>query len=146
MRLWSEQDASLHTWLSRAIQGEIALDELDLVAQQRLVGLTRRLLIHLLRPTWMRSAPILAHARAYFPDFAPSSEPDDELRQDLQFKDAATVDYLSYVLLDFARLDRDLETLPLMQGYCVAEHLGITERFGKLIAKSSSSTSASSRS
>ena len=57
------------------------------------------------------------------------------LRQDLHFKDAATVDYLCYVLLDFARLDRDLESLPLMQGYCVAEHLGITERFGKLIAK-----------
>ena len=69
LRLWSEQDASLHTWLSRAIKGEIALDELDLVAQQRLVGLTRRLLIHLLRPTWMRSAPILAHARAVLSGF-----------------------------------------------------------------------------
>jgi hypothetical protein len=135
LRLWSEDDVSVDAWLARTIEGELALDELDLLSQMRLAELTRRFVGHLLRPEWMRTPPVLAHARSFFPEFSAAAiAPDAELTRDLAFTDIATLDYFCFLLLDFARVDRDLETQPLAHGYCIAEELGMLERFTKLVA------------
>jgi hypothetical protein len=135
LRLWAENDASMDAWLAVTIEGPLALDDLDLAGQQRMVQLTRRFLGAILRPRWFQSPATLAHARAFFPDFAPASAPDDSLDAALRFSDLATREYLCYLLLDFAAIDRDLEDVPLAAALDWSERLEISEQFEKLALK-----------
>jgi hypothetical protein len=100
-----------------------------------MVQLTRRFLGAILRPRWFQSPATLAHARAFFPDFAPASAPDDSLDAALRFSDLATREYLCYLLLDFAAIDRDLEDVPLAAALDWSERLEISEQFEKLALK-----------
>ena len=135
LRLWAENDASLEAWLAATIEGPLSLDELDLAGQQRMAKLTRRFLSEVLRPAWFQSPPVLAHARAFFPDFAPASAPDESVATELRSTDAATREYLCYLLLDFAVIDRDLEDVPLAAALDWSERLEIAEQFEKLTLK-----------
>jgi hypothetical protein len=135
LRLWVENDPALDEWLQAAIEGPLLLDEMDLAGQQRMVRLTRRFLGELLRPSWFRSAPALAHACAFFPDFVPASTPDETLVADLASADPATREYLCYLLLDFVAIDRDLEDVPLAAALGWSERLEISEQFEKLVHK-----------
>ncbi|MEO8354080.1 MAG: hypothetical protein ABI680_20315, partial [Chthoniobacteraceae bacterium] len=135
LRLWAEGDASLEEWLAATIEGPMALDELDLAGQRRVAQLTNRFLAELLRPSWFQSPPVLAHARAFFPDFAPASAPDNSLADALRSTDPATREYLCYLLLDFAAVDRDLEDVPLATALDWAERLELAEQFEKLALK-----------
>jgi hypothetical protein len=135
LRLWIAGDATLDEWLASEIEGASSLDELDILGQQRLTNLTRRFVCDLLAPTWMQSAAVLAHARAFFPDIVPQAQ--SVLHADAAFasQDAATQDYWCYLLLDFARIDRELEDLPLAHAWAVSAKLGLAERFEKLVTK-----------
>ena len=135
LRLWAENDVGFDAWLSATIEGPLGLDELDLPGQRRVSQLTQRFLAELLRPHWFQSAPVLAHAQAFFPDFAPASAPDDSLAEALRSSDAATREYLCYLLLDFAVVDRDLEDVPLAAALDWAERLELAEQFEKLALK-----------
>jgi len=135
LRLWSEQDAGLEPWLTSTIEGSLALDELDLAGQQRVMKMTRRFLGELLRPEWFQSMPVLAHARAFFPDFSPAVAPDVELPADLRTADAAMREYLCYLLLDFAAIDPELEDVPLAAALDWSARLEIAEPFEKLAHK-----------
>ncbi len=135
LRLWAENDAGLQAWLAATIEGPLELDELDLPGQRRVSQLTQRFLAELLRPRWYQTAPVLAHARAFFPDFAPALAPDDSLAEALRSSDAATREYLCYLLLDFAVVDRDLEDVPLAAALDWSERLEIAEQFEKLVLK-----------
>jgi hypothetical protein len=135
LRLWSENDAAIDAWLASTIEGPLSVDELDLAGQRRMSQLTRRFLGQILRPHWFQSEPVLAHARAFFPDFAPASKSDDTLIEALNTGDASTREYLSYMLLDFAAVDKDLEDLPLASALDWSDRLGIMDQFEKLAAK-----------
>jgi len=89
----------------------------------------------LLRPTWFQSPPVIAHARSFFPDFAPVSAPDNALIDELRDSDAATHEYLAYLLLDFAVMDRELEDVPLAAALDWSERLGMADQFEKLAIK-----------
>lgn len=112
LRLWREGDAQAEAWLSSALCGPLRLDGADLIAQQALGRLTRRVLQRALSPAWMRSEATLAHACRFFPDFEPTRAADDTLAADIA---AATAchDYIAALLLDLATVDRDMEDLPL---------------------------------
>ncbi len=135
LRLWAENDANLDAWLTATIEGPLGLDDLDLAGQQRMAKLTRRFLGEVLRPKWFQSPPVLAHARAFFPDFAAASTPDESLATELRTVDAAMRDYLCYLLLDFAVIDRDLEDVPLAAALDWSERLEIAEQFEKVALK-----------
>lgn len=135
LRLWRENAAALDAWLRPVIEGPLAIDDLDLAGQVRLRDLTRRLLGQLLRPRWFQSDAALAHARAFFPAFAPSPDDDAALAEALRTDDAATREYLCYVLLDFAAVDADLGELPLAAALVWSARLGLGEMFEKIAAK-----------
>lgn len=135
LRLWAEKDPSLDAWLAAAIEGELAIDQLDLAGQRRLGQLTRRLLAQMLRPSWFRTERALAHARAYFPDFAPADTVDEALAAELKTGDGATHEYLCFLLLDFAAVDPDLEDVPLAAAFDWSDRLGIAVPFEKLAVK-----------
>lgn len=135
LRMWSEKNSELESWLTQTIEGPHALDELDLIGQRRATDLTRRLLGQLLRPKWFQSPATLAHARAFFPDFTPAAEADPNILAELASKDGPTRDYLGYLLLDFAVADPELDDVPLANALGWADRLGIAAEFDKLIAK-----------
>jgi hypothetical protein len=135
LRLWVEQDPQAEIWLAAAIQGPLAVDTLDLAGQHHMTQHTRRLLRQLLRPAWFQTATVLAHARAFFDDFAPADADDDTLIANLCTADAATREYLCFLLLDFAAVDPDLEDLPLAAALTWSAQLDIAEPFEKIAVK-----------
>lgn len=135
LRLWSERDQGLDAWLAATIEGGLVLDELDLLGQQRVQELTRRLLAALLRPRWFRTESTLAHARRYFPDFVPAVAEDPGLAAGFATADAAARRFLCSLLLDFATADRELEDLPLAQMLEWSRQLGVEKEFDALAAR-----------
>ena len=85
----------------------------------------------LLSRRWMQTAPVLAHARLFFEDYAfPQGVAEDpQLGEDLRTDDRPMQDYYGYILLDFVTADRDLEELPLAAALVLAENLGLKDRF-----------------
>lgn len=135
LRMWSEEDPALNDWLASVIEGPLKLDELDLPGQQKMSKLTERFLAELLRPKWIQTEPVLAHARAYFPAFKPSARVDETVATELKMEDAAGREFLSYVLLDFVAVDPQLEDTRLAAALEWSERLGISETFEKLAVK-----------
>jgi Zn-dependent protease with chaperone function len=138
MRLWAESPERADAELRSVLEGPPALAELDLLGQASTAALTRRLVTALLRPAWLQTEPLLAHARLFFADYgpAPASAPADQaLRGDLTDGDDGLLDFWCYVLLDFAVADRDLEDAPLAAALLQAEALGLGDRFRKLAAR-----------
>jgi hypothetical protein len=128
------------TELERAIEGPLSLAELDLLGQEKVTALTRRLLAAFLRPDSLRSGALLAHARLFFEDYfpegwAPSAAGDPRLADDLRGGDAKLLDYWCYVLLDLAAVDRDKGGAPLAAAFALAGELGLGDRFRALVGK-----------
>jgi hypothetical protein len=135
LRLWRDKEPELEAWLTDAIEGPLSVDSLDLVSQGRMARITCRLLGQFLRPKWFQTEPVLAHAKAFFSDFSPSSVPDELLISDLAGIDGPTREYLGYLLLDFATVDRELEDVPLASALDWAARLGLTEEFERFLVK-----------
>lgn len=134
LKLWADRDPQCEAKIQEMLEGRPALNNLDLLAQQRVARLTRRLLDRLLSHRWLRTAPVLAHARLFFEDYAPPEDSCDDaaLAEDLRTDDEPLQDYYSFVLLDFVTADRDLEELPLAAALVLAEQLGLKERLLEL--------------
>lgn len=135
LQLWAEQPKTAASQISQIIEGPPSLEELDLLGQEKVSGLTRRLIATYLRPSWLQTDPTLAHARLFFDDFTPRSTTDPVLPDDLHGADAKLRDYYCYVLLDFAVADRDLEDAPLAAALLLSDELGLGERFRQIAAK-----------
>ena len=135
LRMWAENDPALDGWLAQTIEGEPLLDELDLPGQRRMLQWTRRFLGELLRPRWFQTASVMAHARAFFPDFSPAAEADETLFEDFAADDRATREYWIYLLLDFSAVDGALEEAPLAAAIEMARKLGMLESFEKLATR-----------
>ena len=135
LKVWAEQPGLAAEEIVRVIEGPPSLDELDLLGRQRLSGLTRRLIAAFLRPEWLRTESVLAHARLFFDDFKWEPVEIARLAADLKIGDAKMTDYYGYVLLDFAVADRDLEEAPLAAALLLSDDLGLGDRFRQLAAK-----------
>lgn len=160
LRLWVEHGEGATSAIAAMLEGPLSLRDLDLLGQKRIALLTRRLIDQLLAPAWFQTEAVLAHARGFFEAYTPPmsasaeantsakatpesavplSEPlsmvDEELPADLATRDTALQDYYSYLLLDFATIDRDLEELPLAAALVLAKRLGLTQRFNEIALK-----------
>lgn len=135
LSLWTRRGDASDAAIRTMIGGEPGLDALDLTGQHHVTRLTRRFLEQLLRPAWFQSAPVLAHARLFFPDFKPAADKDPLLAADLRASGGLLKTYFAYLLLDFAHVDRDLEETPLAAALRWADELGISGHVEKLVAK-----------
>jgi hypothetical protein len=135
MKLWVEEPERAAAELQRVIEGPVSVAELDLLGQQTIANLTRRLVASFLRPRWLHTEPLLAHARLFFDDFHPADTEDPALAAELKDGAEGTRDYFCYVLLDFAAADRELEDAPLAAALLLSDELGLGARFRQLAAK-----------
>jgi Zn-dependent protease with chaperone function len=134
VKLWADRDPAADRKIEEMLEGRLVLGNLDLLAQRKAAGLTRRLLDVLLSRRWMQTESVLAHARLFFDDYLPPQDllEDAALAVDLCTDDRPMQDYYCYVLLDFVTADRDLEELPLAAALALAEKLGLKDRFGEI--------------
>ena len=137
IKLWADGEPQSERKIQEMLEGRPALNNLDLLAQRKIAGLTRRLLDVLLSRRWVQTEPVLAHARLFFEDYVPPQDlqEDPALVEDLRTDDRPMQDYYAYVLLDFVTADRDLEELPLAAALVLAEKLGLKDRFGEIVKR-----------
>jgi len=135
LQLWSEGVADAEAHVAALLEGGDGLDGLDLTGQSRLTRLTRRLLAQLLRPKWFQTEAALAHAKLFFPDFKPATTPDESLELELRFDDTKLREYVCFVLLDFAAIDRDLDEMPLVAALDWSRRIECEAPFEKLAVK-----------
>ncbi len=143
LQLWHDKGSDASARISELIEGRPALDELDLTAQVRVMGVTRQLLDTLLAPKWLQTDVVLAHARLFFDDFevpptlaTPETKAKNNgLRSQIEAGDEALQNYYCYVLLDFAYADRDLEEAPLAHAISIADSIGLEKKFCGIAAK-----------
>ena len=74
VKLWADRDPEADRKIQEMLEGRPALNNLDLLAQRKVAGLTRRLLDVLLSRRWMQTEPVLAHARLFFEDYVPPED------------------------------------------------------------------------
>lgn len=134
LQLWVEEGTDLETTVARMLEESEGLDDLDLTQQARLTILTRRFLEHHLHPAWFRSDAVLAHARLFFPDFAPAAAGESLLPELLDLSKPRR-EYLCHVMLDFCAVDPELEDLPLAAGIELAREMECLGHFEKIAAK-----------
>jgi hypothetical protein len=135
LSLWAERNDEAAERISAMIEGAASLHELDLVAQQKLTATTRKALEQFLRPRWFHTDAVLGHAKLFFDDFKPATEPDDSFVTELNFSDTKLREYVCYLLLDFATADPELDQMPLAAALEFAQRLEIDAAFEKLASK-----------
>jgi hypothetical protein len=123
--------------IEKLIAGSPPVNQLDLLAQQKVAARTRELLEHFLSPTWFRTEPVLAHARMFFSDFAATADVslDPGFVAEIKTAEASLQDYYCYLLLDFVAVDRDLEEIPLAAALLLCEELGLAKRFAQIVVR-----------
>jgi hypothetical protein len=130
LQAWSEgQDFDR---VQRFIAGPWELEALDLIQQRELTRVTRELVCYVLAPSFMRSDATLVHARRFFPGLdldGAASMPQ------LPGGGDSVAEYVSYLLLDFAMTDPELEDVALPHAAQLAHELDIAAVFAKLARK-----------
>lgn len=134
LQLWQDEDPSLDGEISDMIEDRDGLDELDLLQQAEMTGVTRRFLQLHLAPGWFRSEAVMAHARLYFPDFQPG-QVSEALPEEFTELSKPRREYLCSVMLDFCAVDPDLENIPSAAALERARELECTGHFEKLLSK-----------
>ncbi|HZZ73947.1 MAG TPA: hypothetical protein VFE24_16965 [Pirellulales bacterium] len=137
IKLWADLGESANERITQMIEGAADLQELDLLAQEKLATATRRVLDALLCRKWFQTDPVLAHARLFFADYIPPEAllVDAELSSQVPVESKSLQDYFGFLLLDFVAADRDLEEAPVAAALSVAEPLGIKPQFLELLRK-----------
>lgn len=135
LALWQEKHSESTERISAMIEGAATLDELDLIGQRRLAAITRKLLQCLLRPKWFQTPATLGHAKLFFDDFEPAKDQDASVGEALKLSDAKLREYFCYVLLDFTKVDPELDEMPLAAALELSQQLELDAQFEKLAAK-----------
>jgi len=133
LKLWADGQADADAEVVRMIEGRLHLGSLSLLGQRRLTSLTRRVLLRFLEPSWLRTDTLVAHARLFFPDLEPGDEQNAaELAAEIEAASPSVAEYLTYVLLDLATVERSLDDAPLAAALRAAQELGVAAGFLKV--------------
>ncbi len=137
IELWSNDTGGADPETKRMIEGSLTMNELDVLGQQRLTEITKKLIGSFLRPSWFQTDLVLGHARFFFDDLP--SEPAVALESmdidEIEGCDTHLRQYLAYVILDFATVDTQLERAPVAAALKFAGQIGIGKIFEEVLTK-----------
>ena len=137
LQLRQAEDPDYVTKIDAMISGELDLNKLDIFKQNTMAQLTHNLLQVIVKPKWMASSGVLNLAAQYFQDFY--REPEvislKALGEEIEKTRDSVKNYICYILLDFAKVDPDLENAPLAYTLEISELLGIGTEHEKLLRK-----------
>lgn len=137
LKLRATQHPDYVAEVKKLIEGELDLNRLDLFNQVEMSELTRQLLHVLLKPKWMNTSSVRNLCDQYFKDFNLNAEavavPD--LAKKIEPTKDSVKNYLCYVMLDMAKVDADMELVPMGFAMELAELLGLSEEFERVVRK-----------
>lgn len=122
--------------ISLLIEGKPDIDKLDVFMQQTLQNQTKSVVQLILKPSWMQTETIMNLSKQYFTDFY--IKPDFDMADLLSYVEEITdsiKNYFSYILLDFAMVDTELEGASLGHTFEIAELLNINDIYEKTVRK-----------
>lgn len=151
LKHWHQADADTATdtgadnqadaFIQRLINGQLCLEELDLLQQSQLQTTTQHMIAWIFSYPWMKTDVTLAHAKQFFPLWADNSLHDAANTFDKHALTALITaspklnDYWLYLLLDFAVADGDLDETGLLMGLLIADTLECRDAFRELARK-----------
>ena len=137
IQLWHDKKEDAELDIIRMIEGVTDLDQLDIFKQRELTELTKEFLQLYLKPKWFRSPLVISHVRQYFPHFSWNEDAviTNDFREKVEKSHSSVKEYLSYILLDFALLDRSLEDVPSGWAFQLAEDLELKLAFDAIVKK-----------
>jgi len=135
LAIWVERGEDAESDIQAMIEGTNGWETLDVVGQVRLTQMTRRMLGQMLRPEWIQTPAVLAHAKTFFPDFSVSASDDPDLDATLRQTASKFPDYFSAVLLDFATVDPDIRDRALSVALEWSDRCEMAKAFEKFAAK-----------
>lgn len=135
--LFSRKEDDFESKIINLIEDLIDIDKLDLFEQSLIYELSLSIVERFIKPNWIQSDTILALARQYHPDIKKyvQSKSSEYFLSNIQKFTDSTKDYLSYILIDFIKADKDLEDAPLYYAYIFSQEIGIVQSFEKTYKK-----------
>lgn len=129
LQLWWDNDPDLAAWLDRRLRGQISIEALDLMGQDKLTQITRAFLARFMADLQQGSDEIATQLRAVFPDFGKGKEPLLDLAEiGIERIDDATRDYFVALMFDLAMADRDATDAVMLAAAKTAAEIGATDR------------------
>jgi hypothetical protein len=128
----------------------IDIERIDIFDRERLDDLTHRLIETMLAPDWIRTEPVVSHAHQFSVDLRIQPKSEGSLRDrvraasalatppaalDLAKAPEETRRFLSYVLLDLATVDADLEDEGIVEAAAVARETCLAKAFETIVRK-----------
>lgn len=122
--------------IENLIEGSLDLNALDIFQQKELLALTIDFIHLIIKPNWMRTGKILNLSQQYFEHhFSEENKSAEDLNLLLEKTGVSIKNYFCYVLLDFAKVDSDMEGLALGHAFELAEVLNLKKEFEKIVRK-----------
>lgn len=123
--------------LESLIEGGIDLERLDIFRQERLHNFTFDLLQLIVKPAWMNSAAVTNLCQQYYQDFHKKEtvKTIEELINAMKDFAPNAHDFIAYLFLDIAKVDADMEGLPMGHTLEIAELLDMKAAYEKIIRK-----------
>ena len=122
------------TAIESLIEGELSLDEVDMLAQVKLTEQTKQFFSLHLQPEWLRTEAVMSHVGYFFADFEVAAE-SDLVPFNLDAEHPKVRDYFCYLLVDLAAVDQELEEYGVAASILTAEKLGVSDRLDELLNK-----------
>ncbi len=137
LQMRAEKSKNYSSKIIMFIEGSLDIDRLDIFEQKIVSELTFDIVQWILKPSWMNSSLVFNLALRYFNDFTKSTNPKSikELNKVVANAKSNIKNYLSFVLLDFAKADSDLEGAPIAYTLEIAELLEMESEYEKIIRK-----------
>lgn len=136
--LWASGTDGADDVVAARLLGELDLEALDLVSQHRLTALSQRAVRDFLAPEWVRTAPVLGHARVFGGAAVPKArgaQPAALRSEEVTPLGPKVANYLAYVLLDLATVDEEIEPAAFAQACTLSQSWGIGRSFDDVARK-----------
>jgi hypothetical protein len=132
-----EGDKEYKKTISNLIEGNIDLNKLDIFRQQKLHNFTYDLLQLVVKPSFMGSSAITNLCQQYYKDFHKKEETKtiEEIIEAMKDMAPTTINFIAYLFLDIAKVDTDMEGIPMGHTLEISELLGMKTEYEKIIRK-----------
>jgi len=131
-----QKTANFQDIIENLIEGNLDLNTLDIFNQKELMSLSIDFIQLILKPNWMKTSKILNLSERYFEHhFNEVNKSAEEISLVFENCNESVRKYFSYVLLDFAKVDSDMENLAMGHCFELAEILNLKTQFENLIKK-----------
>lgn len=123
--------------IKKMICGPLNLSSLDIFEQVEMSELTDDLIQLIVRPKWINTASVMNLCTKYFSNFRKLEDLTsvEIITEQIENSHNSVKDYVCYVLLDFSKVDSDLEGLGMGHTLQIAELLSISKEYESIVRK-----------